>query len=227
MPLQVVETTGLKNDGPIGVKLEDRRFILVADRAHFSIDKADRYATTKQDFVIRLKENIQLNRKKSLKRTAVAGSNIVADFTCTLGTAQKQTKKRHRVVEFIDYEGAHVRAVTNLRNVTAEDIAGMYKERWAIESFFRWIKQNLNVPVLFGTTKNAVFSQLFAALIAYVLLKFLHTEGQKKIAVNVYPSLVLRTNFFVLPCQSSGGFALGKYSRFIGNFTKEILDEFS
>ena len=56
----------------------------------------------------------------------------------------------------------------------------MYKERWAIESFFRWIKQNLNVPVLFGTTKNAVFSQLFAALIAYVLLKFLHTEGHKK-----------------------------------------------
>ena len=70
--------------------------------------------------------------------------------------------------------------MTNLQDVTAEEIAGMYKERWAIESFFRWMKQNLNVPVLFGTTKNAVFSQLFAALIAYVLLKFLHTEGHKK-----------------------------------------------
>ena len=132
MPLQVVETTGLKNDGPIGVKLEDKRFILVAD------------------------------------------------FTCTLGTAQKQTKKRHRVVEFTDYEGALVCVVINLRDVTAEEIAGMYKKRWAIESFFRWIQQNLNVPLLFGTTKNAVFSQFFAALLAYVLLKFLHTEGQKK-----------------------------------------------
>ena len=180
MPLQVVETTGLKHDGPIGVELEDKQFILVADRAYFSIDKADRYVTTKQDFVIRLKENIQLNRKKSLKRATVEGSNIIADFTCTLGTVQKQTKKRHRVVEFTDYEGAIVRVVTNLRDVTAEEIAGMYKERWAIESFFRWMKQNLNVPVLFGTTKNAVFSQLFAALIAYVLLKFLHTEGHKK-----------------------------------------------
>ncbi|OCS82595.1 transposase [Caryophanon latum] len=58
-----------------------------------------------------------------------------------------------------------MRVVTNLRDVTAEEIAGMYKERWAIESFFRWIKQNLNVSVLFGTTKNAVYSQLFAALI--------------------------------------------------------------
>lgn len=56
----------------------------------------------------------------------------------------------------------------------------MYKSRWAIESFFRWIKQNLNVPVLFGTTENAVFNQLFAALIAYVSLKFLHVQGHKK-----------------------------------------------
>lgn len=176
MPLQVVETTGLKHDGPIGVELEDKRFILVADRAYFSIEKVDRYVKTGQDFVLRLKENIQLNRKKALKRTVVDDSNIVSDFTCTLGTAQNQTKKRHRVVEFTDYEGAIVRVITNLRDVTAEEIAGMYKERWAIESFFRWIKQNLNVPVLFGTTPNAVFSQLFAALIAYVLLKFLHTR---------------------------------------------------
>lgn len=180
MPLKVVETTGLKHDGPIGEQLEDKRFILVADRAYFKIDKIDRYAKTGQDFVIRLKENIQLNRKKSLKRTVIEGSNILADFTCTLGTAQKQTEKRHRVVEFTDYEGDLVRVVTNLRDETAEEIAGMYKERWAIESFFRWIKQNLNVPVLFGTTKNAVFSQLFAALISYVLLKFLYTEGYKK-----------------------------------------------
>lgn len=180
MPLKVVETTGLRHDGPVGEKLEDKRFILVADRAYFSIEKVDRYAQTGQDFVIRLKENIHLSRKKSLKRTATEESNVCADFTCLLGTPQKQTVKRHRVVEFTDYEGNLVRVVTNLRNVTAEEIAGMYKERWAIESFFRWIKQNLNVPVLFGTTENAVYSQLFAALIAYVLLKFLQTECHKK-----------------------------------------------
>ena len=127
-----------------------------------------------------MKENIHLSRKKNLKRTTQEGSNVCADFTCIIGTTQKQTKKRHRVVEFVDYEGELVRVVTNLRDVTAEEIAGMYKERWAIESFFRWIKQNLNVPVLFGTTENAVYSQLFAALIAYVLLKFLQTEGHKK-----------------------------------------------
>lgn len=180
MPLQVVETTGLKHDGPVGVSLEDKRFILVCDRAYFSIEKVDRYVNEKQHFVLRLKDNVQLNRKKTLKGSRTNGSNITADFTCILGTPQKQTEKRHRIVQFKDHENKEIRVVTSLMDTTAEEIAGMYKSRWAIESFFRWIKQNLNVPVLFGTTKNAVFNQLFAALIAYVLLKFLHIQGHKK-----------------------------------------------
>lgn len=64
--------------------------------------------------------------------------------------------------------------------VSAEVIANIYKERWKIESFFRWIKQNLNVPVLFWTTPNAIYNQLFAALIAYVLLKWLYKNTENK-----------------------------------------------
>jgi len=56
---------------------------------------------------------------------AVEGSNIVTDFTCTLGTVQKQTKKRHPVVEITDYESAIVGVVTNLSDVTVEEIIGM------------------------------------------------------------------------------------------------------
>jgi IS4 transposase len=181
MPLQIVETTGLKHDGPIGKQLEDKRFILIGDRAYFSIEKVDLYVENGQDFVFRLKDNIQLNRKKSLKGNRTKDSNVTSDFTCTIGTAQKQTEKRHRVVQFTDHEGKEMRVVTSLLNVTVEEIAGMYKERWSIETFFRWIKQNLNVPVLFGTSKNAVFNQLFAALIAYVLLKWLHVQSSKQI----------------------------------------------
>lgn len=180
MPLQVIESTGLEHDSPYGKLLEDKRFILVCDRAYFSIEKVERHRKEKQDFVFRLKENIQLNHKKSLQCDHPKDSNITGDFTCTIGTAQNQTEKRYRVVEFTDHENKIMRVVTNLMDITAEEIAGMYKSRWAIESFFRWIKQNLNVPVLFGTTKNAVFNQLFAALIAYVLLKFLHVQGNKK-----------------------------------------------
>lgn len=79
---------------------------------------------------------------------------------------KSRSEKRHQVVFFKDYENRKVRVVTSLRNVAAEMVGDMYKARWAIESFFRWIKQNLNVPVLFGTAENAVYNQLFAALIA-------------------------------------------------------------
>nr|WP_233193632.1 IS4 family transposase [Sporosarcina sp. P3] len=137
-PLQIVETTGPKHDSPVGIGLADKRFILVCDRAYFSIDKVDRYVAEKekQHFVLRLKDNIQLNRKKSLKGMRTKDSNVTADFTCTLGTLQKQMKKRHRVVQFIDHRVKDICVVTSLMDITAEEIAGMYKSRWAIESFF-------------------------------------------------------------------------------------------
>ncbi len=80
------------------------------------------------------------------------------------------------MVFFKDDYGNEMRVVTNLMNVSPEAIADMYKARWRIETFFRWIKQSLNVPVLFGTTENAVYNQLFPALIAYVLLKWLYSK---------------------------------------------------
>jgi hypothetical protein len=85
MPLQIIETTGLKHDGPIGVNLEDKRFILVCDRAYFSIDKVERYVTEteKQPFVIRLKDNIQLILKKSLKGIRTKDSNVTVEFTAS------------------------------------------------------------------------------------------------------------------------------------------------
>ncbi|MFT9850567.1 transposase, partial [Aneurinibacillus sp. REN35] len=115
-------------------------------------------------------------KKKSLRRLIEPGSNVIADFTCQVGTPQKRSEHRHRIVEFTDPQGNVMRVVTNLYHMDAETIASMYQARWAIEVFFRWIKQHLNIPTLFGTTENAVFNQLYAALLAYVVFKTLHEE---------------------------------------------------
>ena len=188
MPLDVVETTGLVHDGPVGERLADRRFILVQDRAYFNIKRIDRFVLDKQDFVIRMKENMELSTIRSLQRLPEEGTNITRDFTCWLGTPQSRSKKRHRVVFFTDHEGREIRVVTSLLHMSAEAIAAMYKARWGIESFFRWIKQNLNVPKLFGKTPNAVYNQLFAVLIAYVLLQWLYQKTKSAIRT---PSLSL------------------------------------
>jgi hypothetical protein len=176
MPMNVVETVGIRHDGPIGEELVDDRYIIIADRAYGKIERFDRYKREGQSFVIRLKGNVKLKRRKSLKRQKEEGSPVLQDFTCRLGTTQCRSEERHRVVIFRDANGNEIQVVTDLMLVSAECIAQMYKARWQIEIFFRWIKQNLNVPTLFGTTENAVYGQLNTALIVYVLLKWLYNK---------------------------------------------------
>jgi len=86
MPLRVIESTGLIHDDPIGEKLVDSRFVLVEDRAYFKIKRIDQFISDKQDFVIRIKENVKIFRPKSLKHMPVKGSRVTKDITCQLGT---------------------------------------------------------------------------------------------------------------------------------------------
>lgn len=88
--------------------------------------------------------------------------------------------------------------VTDLMQVTAEQIAQMYKARWQIEVFFRWIKQHLNIPTLFGTTENAVYGQLFAALMVYVLIKWLFDTTQVTMYLHAKLSFVRFSRLFAL-----------------------------
>ena len=65
--------------------------------------------------------------------------------------------------------GKEIRLVTNDLDAPAEEIAELYKQRWQIELFFKWIKQNLKIKQFLGTSENAVRTQIFAALISYLL----------------------------------------------------------
>lgn len=162
MPQKVIESIGSKHDGPVGEGLADKEYVLVQDRAYGKIERFDRYQEERQSFIIRLKDNVHLVRPRALRRQKVDGSSLVRDITCKLGTLQCRLEKRHLVVMFEDRQGHEIRVVTNLLKASAEEIAQIYKTRWEIETFFRWIKQHLNVPVLFGTTQNAVYGQLYA-----------------------------------------------------------------
>lgn len=67
--------------------------------------------------------------------------------------------------------GTVIRVVTNDLEAPAEEIADLYKARWQIELLFKWIKQNLRIRRFLGTSENAVRIQIFAAMIAYLLLR--------------------------------------------------------
>ncbi|MCT4507714.1 MAG: transposase, partial [Tepidibacter sp.] len=76
--------------------------------------------------------------------------------------------------------GKTIRVCTNILYLHPEKIADIYKERWKVETFFRFIKQNLNVKRLFGSSQNSVYNQLFCALIAYILLYFVYAQASKR-----------------------------------------------
>lgn len=184
MPLEVKETVGLNHDGPAGESLANKAFILVQDRAYGKHARLDQFKDQNQNFVIRLRD-VELHQPRSLKRIQRLDSNISDDVTCQVGTKQSRTIHRYRVVTFCDHEGHSIRVVTNVMNVSAEEIADMYKARWAIESFFHWIKGYLNLPNLFGNSKNAVFTQLFIALSVFVLLKWFFDQVKKAVKKSI------------------------------------------
>jgi hypothetical protein len=197
-PMKVVETIGSKHDGPVSENLGHTDFIMVMDRAYGKLERLDRYKAEGQSFVIRLRDNVHLEKPHALRRQIVPDSPVIRDITCQLGTPQCRSQERHRVVIFRDFEGREIRVVTDLMQVTAEQIAQMYKARWQIEVFFRWIKQHLNIPTLFGTTENAVYGQLFAALMVFVLLKWLFDAAKTSLPRHATLSFVRFTRLFIL-----------------------------
>ena len=175
-PQKVKESNANKHDGPIGEEIIDIKNIIVEDRAYANYERFDTFNTKGQSFVIRIKNNAKFINRKSLKYLKSDNYKISKDFTCYLGNEYTKTENRFRVVTFSDYKGKLIQVCTNIRNIDPDRIAEIYKTRWNVECFFRFIKQNLNVTNLFGTTENAVYNQIFIALVAYVLLKFLHNK---------------------------------------------------
>ena len=101
-----------------------------------------------------------------------------------------------RMVEYVDPETKiFYRFVTNSFDLKAPVIADLYKERWKIELFFKWIKQNLKVKTFLGTTPNAVLTQLWIALCVYLLLSYLKFKAKLGVSLTAILRL-LQLNLF-------------------------------
>jgi IS4 transposase len=86
--------------------------------------------------------------------------------------------------------GKILRLLSNDLDASAEEIAALYKRRWEIELFFRWVKQNLKIKTFLGTSENAIRIQIAVALIAYLLLKLAHAGQKTAMSLHSFRSLV-------------------------------------
>jgi len=124
-------------------------------------------------FVTRLKSNADV--EYVLKRAGRKSPGVTNDQTIRL----KGVEKPLRLVNYTDPEtGIEYRFVTNAHHLKAKEIADIYKERWKIEQFFKWIKQNLKSKTFLGTTSNAVLTQVWIALCVYLMLAYLKCKAK-------------------------------------------------
>ena len=197
LPEFVTITEGKTSDIEMGRTLQFPKDSIVA------IDKSyNDYGWYKQltdkgiYFVTRLKKNAKY---RTLERRAVLKDK---GLTCdqTIEFTGARTAKRCPVplrrIGYTDTEtGKHYVFLTNNFQLSAKTIADIYKARWQIELFFKWIKQNLKIKAFIGTSKNAVMTQIWIALCVYLLLAYV--KFQSKLTKSMQQILrLLQVNLF-------------------------------
>lgn len=154
--------------------------IYVFDKGYVDYKKFDQYTLEEKYFVTRLKDNAVVEDIRELKvshsdeRLLDIGTKIIYDKVVKLGSPYTyQTKQEYRIIKIVDNTSKELTFVTNIEDLLSEEIAWLYKKRWQIELFFKWIKQNLKFKTMLGHTLNAVMIQIITGIMTFIMLKLI------------------------------------------------------
>jgi hypothetical protein len=154
--------------------------ILVADRAYVDFSWYNELNSKGVFFVIRVKENLKY---KILERqTRLQKEKTISDKKIIMTGVKTSAKYPHplRLITLKVKGQKPVVLITNHFRFAASTITQIYKARWDIEEFFRWIKMNLKIKTFLGTSQNAVLIQIWTALIYYLLLAYIKFQTRYK-----------------------------------------------
>ena len=143
----------------------------VMDRAYVDFQRLYVFQLCAAFFLVRVKKGVQLRRRCSRPVDAAAG--LLSDHTVVLATARsaRHYPEALRRVRYHDREQDHrFSFLTNNFDLPALTVALLYKSRWKVELFFKWIKQHLRIKSFYGTSENAVKTQIWIAVAVYVLV---------------------------------------------------------
>jgi len=109
------------------------------------------------------------------------GSLDSSDEMMVIGTTQNRAENVFRLIKVLDSKGNELHLMTNRFDLSADEIAEFYKSRWAIELFFKWLKQHLNIKKFYAQSEQGVHNQVYIAMIVYCLhvLAQLNTNSSK------------------------------------------------
>src|SRR5437016_5482753 len=143
----------------------------VMDRGYVDFERLFVFTLCSAFFVVRSKENVLLQRRYSHPVDKTTG--VRSDHTVILTTLEsaKVYPDALRRIHYLDAEtNQRLKFLTNNFILPALTIAQIYKSRWQVELFFKWIKQHLRIKAFFGTSENAVKTQIWIAVSVYVLV---------------------------------------------------------
>jgi hypothetical protein len=179
LPEAMVVTTGTYSELTV---LRRRSYargtILVMDRGFVDFGWFGQLNQNGVVFVTRIKTDTRYEVVEH--RPVVAGSGVISDEVIRLSSPA--TRKRYpealRLVTIETDQGERLGFLTNQMTLAASTIAEIYKDRWQIEVFFKLIKQNLRIKSFVGTSANAVWIQIWTALIAMLVIRFLQLKAR-------------------------------------------------
>lgn len=170
------------------VLIDESDVTYLMDRGYLDYGKYDSYCERNIRFVSRLKDNAVVEEGE--ERPVPGGAVGERDVTVILGKGNKRMKPPLRMIVTKDSQGRPVRIITNRFDLPAEEIGEMYRSRWQIEIFFRWVKQNLKFTRFYGESENAVMNQIWVCLIAYGLLLLMKREASTKMSLSEVKDLL-------------------------------------
>lgn len=154
----------------------DPEAIYVMDRGYDDYGRMDQWVQNKMKFVIRMRDRALTTIIEEYPLTN--GSKITQDAKVVVGGTFRSMENPIRLVEFRDEQGRLYRIFTSVWDKSAEEIAQIYKNRWLIELYFKWLKQHLCLKKLHSHKPQAIWNQLFLALIAALLVDQIRFETQ-------------------------------------------------
>jgi IS4 transposase len=175
LPVQLEITHANINDPFLFRRLNPQKNTLyLFDRGYWDFNGWKKILSHHADFLTRAKETMAY---RSLKSLPPDSESILSDDYVQL-TAEKGKRilGEHalRVITAKDAQGRKIRLITSKLHEPASHLVELYRQRWTIEIFFKWIKQNLRVKRYIGHSENAIRTQLIIAIISFILLKACH-----------------------------------------------------
>jgi hypothetical protein len=220
IPAFVILTEGKQSDVECAKPLKlPKHSLVICDRGHSDYGWFKSLTAQHIHYVTRQRGNARYDVVKSLPVSKETG--VLSDKIIRFNSLRSQKKQLPDVRQVVYWDAESEREYTFITNhfeLPAQTIADIYKQRWQVELFFKWIKQNLQIKAFVGLSKNAVMTQIWVAMCMCLLLAYLKFSNKvtasmqqilRLICVNVFAKRNLIDLIKPEPPPEHGGFVQG------------------